>query len=127
MENTRASWAQPEPFGTMAQVKGESEGFEVAGRFAGMSTNKTARAAGALYLLIAVSAGLAAFPFAVALASMRAPALVSYAVDFAALAATFAVTLSLLIAGSRDGKADGRGGLVSRLEELWRFSFWWGS
>lgn len=60
------------------------------------------------------SYGVASNPLAVALASMGAPALVSYAIDFAALAATFAVTLSLLIAGSRTTKQMGEDGLLPR-------------
>ena len=58
--------------------------------------------------------GVSSNPLSVALASMRAPAAVSYTIDFAALAATFAVTLSLLIAGSRTTKQMGQDGLLPR-------------
>ena len=45
--------------------------------------------------------GAASNPLSLALVSIHAPAAVSYTVAIAALAATFAVTLSLLIAGAR--------------------------
>jgi basic amino acid/polyamine antiporter, APA family len=53
------------------------------------------------------SYGMASNPLSVALSSINAPWGVSYAVDAAALAATFAVTLSLIIAGVRTTKQMG--------------------
>ncbi|MCL5068160.1 MAG: APC family permease, partial [Thaumarchaeota archaeon] len=50
------------------------------------------------------SFGSASNPLSLALVSIRAPPAISLAVDFAALAATFAVTLSLIIAGARTTK-----------------------
>ncbi|MDG6983107.1 MAG: amino acid permease [Nitrososphaerota archaeon] len=56
--------------------------------------------------------GTASDPLAVALGSLRVPSAVSYAVAFAALAATFAVTLSMLIAGARTTKQMGEDGML---------------
>ncbi len=53
------------------------------------------------------SYGVTSNPLSLALASIQAPSVVSYAVDVAALAATFAVTLSLIIAGARTTKQMG--------------------
>ena len=60
------------------------------------------------------SYGVSSNPLSVALTSMGAPSAVSYTIDFAALAATFAVTLSLLIAGSRTTKQMGEDGLLPK-------------
>jgi APA family basic amino acid/polyamine antiporter len=56
--------------------------------------------------------GVASNPLSLALASIQAPSVVSYAVDVAALAATFAVTLSLIIAGARTAKQMGEDKLL---------------
>jgi basic amino acid/polyamine antiporter, APA family len=68
-----------------------------------------------LGLLIALdwrSYGVASNPLSLALANIQAPSAVSYAVDIAALAATFAVTLSLIIAGARTTKQMGEDKLL---------------
>jgi APA family basic amino acid/polyamine antiporter len=53
------------------------------------------------------SYGTASNPLSLALTNIKAPLTISYAVDLAALAATFAVTLSLIIAGARTTKQMG--------------------
>ena len=58
--------------------------------------------------------GSASDPLSVALSSLRAPTAVSYAVDVAAIAATFAVTLSMIIAGARTAKQMGEDALLPR-------------
>ena len=58
--------------------------------------------------------GSASDPLSVALSSLRAPSAVSFAVDVAALAATFAVTLSMIIAGARTAKQMGEDALLPR-------------
>jgi len=58
--------------------------------------------------------GTASNPLSLALSSLGAPAAVSYAVDIAALAATFAVTLSMIIAGARTMKQMGMDNLLPR-------------
>ena len=66
-------------------------------------------------LLVAISwtgYGSASDPLSIALSSLRAPTAVSYAVDVAALAATFAVTLSMIIAGARTTKQMGQDDLL---------------
>ncbi len=66
-------------------------------------------------LLMAISwtgYGSASDPLSVALTSLRAPSAVSYAVDVAAIAATFAVTLSMIIAGARTAKQMGEDRLL---------------
>src|SRR5579863_1287244 len=60
------------------------------------------------------SYGTSSNPLSVALGSMGAPPAVSYTIDFAALSATFAVTLSLLIAGARTTKQMGEDGLLPK-------------
>ncbi len=60
------------------------------------------------------SYGSASNPLALALDSVNAPALTMYVVDFAALAATFAVTLSLIIAAARTTKQMGEDGLLPK-------------
>jgi APA family basic amino acid/polyamine antiporter len=68
-------------------------------------------------LLVAISwtgYGSASDPLSIALSSLRAPTAVSYAVDVAALAATFAVTLSMIIAGARTTKQMGQDDLLPR-------------
>jgi APA family basic amino acid/polyamine antiporter len=75
----------------------------------------------ALYVLVVfalltamswIGYGSASDPLSVALSSLRAPSLVSYAVDIAAIAATFAVTLSMVIAGARTAKQMGEDNLL---------------
>lgn len=61
-----------------------------------------------------VGYGTASDPLSVALSSLRAPSAVSYAVDIAAIAATFAVTLSMIIAGARTAKQMGEDNLLPR-------------
>lgn len=56
--------------------------------------------------------GSASNPLSLALGSLGAPPAVSYAVDVAALAATFAVTLSMIIAGARTTKQMGADNLL---------------
>jgi basic amino acid/polyamine antiporter, APA family len=76
----------------------------------------------ALYVLVVFALLLAlnwtaygsANPLALALGSLNAPSAVSYAVDVAALAATFAVTLSMIIAGARTTKQMGEDALLPR-------------
>lgn len=71
-----------------------------------------------LGLLLALdwrSYGVASNPLSLALTSIHAPSAVSYAVDVAALAATFAVTLSLIIAGARTTKQMGEDNLLPRV------------
>jgi len=77
----------------------------------------------ALYVLVVfalllalnwASYGTASNPLSLALGSVGAPSAVSYAVDIAALAATFAVTLSMIIAGSRTMKQMGVDNLLPR-------------
>jgi basic amino acid/polyamine antiporter, APA family len=66
-------------------------------------------------LLVALnwsSYGTASNPLSLALSAIRAPLPISLIVDFAALAATFAVTLSLLVAGSRTAKQMGEDKLL---------------
>jgi APA family basic amino acid/polyamine antiporter len=66
-------------------------------------------------LLVAINwtgYGSASDPLSVALISLRAPSIVSYAVDVAAIAATFAVTLSMVIAGARTAKQMGEDNLL---------------
>lgn len=58
--------------------------------------------------------GAAPDPLSVALKSLKAPAGVSLAVSVAALAATFAVTLSMIIAGARTAKQMGEDALLPR-------------
>ncbi len=58
--------------------------------------------------------GSSSDPLSVALRSLKAPSSVSFAVDVAALAATFAVTLSMIIAGSRTAKQMGEDALLPR-------------
>ncbi len=58
------------------------------------------------------SYGVASNPLSLALANIQAPSAVSYSVDAAALAATFAVTLSLIIAGARTTKQMGEDKLL---------------
>jgi basic amino acid/polyamine antiporter, APA family len=58
--------------------------------------------------------GTASNPLSLALGSLGAPTAVSYAVDIAALAATFAVTLSMIIAGARTMKQMGMDNLLPR-------------
>jgi APA family basic amino acid/polyamine antiporter len=68
-------------------------------------------------LLMAISwtgYGSASDPLSVALGSLRTPLIVSQAVDVAALAATFAVTLSMIIAGARTAKQMGEDNLLPR-------------
>lgn len=75
----------------------------------------------ALYLLVVFGLlissnwrtyGVASNPLSLALASVQAPPAITYAVDLAALAATFAVTLSLIIAGARTTKQMGEDKLL---------------
>lgn len=56
--------------------------------------------------------GSSSDPLSVALGSLGAPSAVSYAVDVAAVAATFAVTLSMIIAGARTAKQMGEDKLL---------------
>ena len=66
-------------------------------------------------LLMAISwtgYGSVSDPLSVALSSLRAPPFVSFAVDVAAIAATFAVTLSMIIAGARTAKQMGEDRLL---------------
>jgi APA family basic amino acid/polyamine antiporter len=66
-------------------------------------------------LLMAISwvgYGSASDPLSVALSSLKAPPIVSRAVDVAAIAATFAVTLSMIIAGTRTAKQMGEDRLL---------------
>ncbi len=58
------------------------------------------------------SYGTASNPLSLALSAIKAPPPVSVAVDISALAATFAVTLSLIIAGSRTAKQMGEDKLL---------------
>ena len=58
--------------------------------------------------------GSASDPLSVALNSLGAPSMVSYSVDVAAIAATFAVTLSMIIAGARTAKQMGEDNLLPR-------------
>lgn len=60
------------------------------------------------------SYGSASNPLSLALDSIKAPASITYVVDFAALAATFAVTLSLIIAAARTTKQMGEDGLLPK-------------
>jgi basic amino acid/polyamine antiporter, APA family len=60
------------------------------------------------------SYGVSSNPLALALAALNAPAFITYAIEVAALAATFAVTLSLIIAGARTTKQMGEDGLLPR-------------
>ena len=58
--------------------------------------------------------GSASDPLSLALKSLGAPSSVGFAVDVAALAATFAVTLSMIIAGARTAKQMGEDSLLPR-------------
>jgi APA family basic amino acid/polyamine antiporter len=60
------------------------------------------------------SYGSVSNPLSLALVSVNAPSGISYAVDFAALAATFAVTLSLIIAAQRTTKQMGEDRLLPK-------------
>ena len=69
----------------------------------------------ALLLSLTWSAyGSAPDPLSLAMRSLRAPGAVSFAVAVAALAATFAVTLSMVIAGARTTKQMGEDDLLPR-------------